>query len=121
MNHSVFLNSKNVIEVKVGEIVNVDDALSLGKQVLDLSTKVEDLGLDVKILIDSTDEKEWGAKVMPLLSIIFSQIKFKRGAIFGSHAELAKMQRMVVEKANIADRGRVFETRAEAEEWINSD
>lgn len=121
MSHSVFLNPNNVIEVKVGEIVNVEDALSLGKQVLDLSTKVEDLGLDVKILIDSTEEKEWGAKVMPLLSIIFREIKFKKGAIFGSHAELAKMQRLVVEKANIQDRGKVFETRAEAETWLESD
>lgn len=117
-----FISPEGFIEVKVSEIAKETDAIDIGKQVINLLIQVEDTGKPVKILIDSTDEKSWPKEVMPVLISIFTDIKFKKGAIFGSAGDLEEMQKAVVNSAKIPeDKGQFFKTRAEAVAWLSQD
>lgn len=119
MKHTIFINNKGLIEATINGEVTFEDAVIIGKQALDLATKIEDRGEPVKILIDSTNATgRMNDLANNYLIKMFKNFPLSKIATFGAHGEVAQRQREQAKEADLHKNMAMFANREEAENWL---
>lgn len=118
MNHKVFINSDNFIEIRACDILTMKIAVDIGYQVLKLASQLEKDNIPTNILIDSTCVKTWSVDAMKMVEIIFKNLEVRKVATFGSNKQVAQTHRKTIANAGKEDIAKVFKTRQEAKNWL---
>ncbi len=113
-----FINADGYIEIKTSGIVSVANVMELGKNVITLSTQLEDQKKRVNIIVNSSEVESWGEGVFSLLVIILKDLSFQWGATFGANEEVALEQGEVIAISKTEKKTKVFKTRYEAQHWL---
>ncbi len=119
MKHQIFINPKNVIEVRVLGDVTFDDVNFLGQQVIQNISLLEDKGHLVNILIDYVKTGNIEALAIPLARTIAKNLDFHKIAGIDSANANTTVIEEAAKTAKIENRLRLFKTRAEAEAWLS--
>lgn len=118
MTHSVFVNSKGVIEIKIVGKISLKDVEQIGTEVSNLSIVLEDDNKAVFLLFDDTEATGWEKNVYSFIKTIFEDAKFKKAAVFGANEEINGLHQNIMKMPVISGRFRAFNNRKDAETWL---
>ncbi len=119
MKYQVFLNPDGYIEVVSPERHALRDMAEINRLITEIAKGLVKDGKPIKILIDSSQVKEWESGVSLLNAILLKNLSLQRIASFGANPHLVRLQSEVVQRANIQEQARICETRQEAEDWLD--
>lgn len=119
MEHQIFINPNNIIEVHLSGDITFDDVNFLGQQAIKHASLLEDKGYQVNILMDYAEAGNTEALAVPLAKTISKNLEFHKIACINSSEENTKIIEEVAKGAKVEDRFLVFKTRAEAEAWLS--
>ncbi len=119
MQHTVFINPNNIIEIHFLGDISYDDLNNIAPKIVEYGTVLGDEGYDTKILLDYTNSTNTEELAATLAKAIAKSISFRKAAGFGANEASRKVFDEVVRTANVEDKVHIFDTRAEAEAWLS--
>lgn len=113
----VFINSSNELEIILGTKITQKDYIDLISQVYELSLKIEDMDLPVKLLVDCSPQEEMEEMAEELAVKGTRDLNFLKIASFGLKPKFIPLLGTILGEIQGGEI-KNFQTRQEAEDWL---
>ena len=118
MKHTISLTNKGHVEVCLIGPILLEHVTTLGQRLVIFTTQLEDMGKDLRIIINSLQATELKQDAYALTMVILKHTPFKKTALIDRRKDIIKKHIKEITHIPVAEKIRVYETHEEAVLWL---
>lgn len=118
MNHTISLTPRGYVEIILIGPIFREHVTMIGEHLVILFTRLEDMGKDLRLLIDSHQATELKQDAHSLAIVILKNTSFTKATIIEQRERIIEMQINVLKKEQLADKVRIVNNHEDAVLWL---